>query len=636
MCLKINIFHFFIFIIQESESESSKSSCSEGSDNSSDSSDNSSSSGSSDEEGNSASSSSDEEEEEEVVNEPNKPLPRRKPQLVAPEPRRFLSEAEGGKEGEASTSEDLSDGSDQLNSKLNSLGLNSPKLSATSRGSTNNNCDIKSLASQRTKSGAKGAIGRSSLVDDKSSSSKGVSITSVARQKNAQHVNSDHNQNLKDVSESEDSLFAMPQKSAASKSIEKKSNKKCDMDVEFDRLLTNNRQKTGTAPITDDNNMPILIGRGRRKFKPLLPYKVDPPDQNGKNPPKNLNVTHNPVPSSSRSHMSSSFDNNTHVKRVKVEERTEVQCSSEYISVPSVYNKSSDKNVGNKLICDGVCRKNDILGSKPNSIKGSSEIIGNNCSSLSGGVRPTIADLVKVRERRKSFDRDTSSGSEWERRKSGDADGKQYKSSRKKSATQSSGGPRISRKLSQSSIDSSSSCLSESVTSDGEINSRRKGDASTDSSFDSNNLDDDAEPGEALPVPTYLSDPLGASTFSFMPVVSPPGAAQRQKSLHISPKASLRQDASKEQQSVNCKNSCLESNKNSERRNYAKSCRKDCSVDERRCCYKDSSSDSDEDSSLSDSNIQVDLDTEQTQTFSLSENNLNQVGLNFLFIGFPL
>ena len=76
--------------------------------------------------------------EDEEVNEPNKPLPRRKPQLVAPEPRRFVTE--GGAKDCGSSAEDLSDtsNSEQLNRKLNSLGIKC-KTSPTS-SSNRNNC----------------------------------------------------------------------------------------------------------------------------------------------------------------------------------------------------------------------------------------------------------------------------------------------------------------------------------------------------------------------------------------------------------------------------------------------------------------------------------------------------------------
>jgi len=364
---------------------------------------------------------------------------------------------------------------------------------------------------------------------------------------------------------SDDSLFAVPNRVKYSGGEKKKSvAKKKDLESAFDKLLTD-KESIGTAPITDDNNLPITIGRGRRKFKPLLPYKTNVPDNCSEDIPSSHSKA-NEVPGEGKK------KSNLHT---------------------SLSPKKSNPNaVVNSLQTD-----KSLSPKKTN-------------HSALVNIRPTIADLVKVRERRKSFDRDTSSGSEFERRKSTESPSKKHnKSSRRKHLHSSKDKRNINRQLSQSSIDSSSE-------------SEQTKTQETDSSIDSINLDDNAEPGtSALPV---VNSPFTCNVINSLPINCLPGVSSGVK-IPTSYLHNISRDASHRDPPV------VSHVPQVSRRDYPKQCIEGVKTSHK-CCYKDYSSSESDDSSLSDTNnIQVDLDTEQTQTFSLTDNNLHQVSDSLLY-----
>ncbi|XP_047739187.1 uncharacterized protein LOC108666567 [Hyalella azteca] len=290
-------------------------------------------------------------------------------------------------------------------------------------------------------------------------------------------------------------------------------------------------------------------------------------------------------------------------------------------------------------------------------------------SLLVGGVRPTIADLVKVRERRKSFERDTSSGSEWEKRRLVDRDTRVKRRTQDlRRQTKKSQEPKLRRLVSRSSVDSCSSKGHQ---------AREAEELSCDSADSSFTLDDDAEPGgHSSGVDTALlasSNPVVYLSSSFAAAQNPPlplsSALTLPSPLTLSSPSSylikqkmmtatkMTQDrtsysAITQNESPSCRNVNKPQNVHSKTANNFRStenlssseillgrhsersensrpmeeprgCKSSTCEDE--CCLRvDSSSDSDESSLSDEPGVRVDLDSEQTQTFALSADALSQ------------
>ena len=315
----------------------------------------------------------------------------------------------------------------------------------------------------------------------------------------------------------------------------KRPEKRRDLDREFDKLLINSQTElvkeskhsrsnsskknrnvssahnkhTNADPTKSKINnlnleeeIPILIGRGRRKFKPLLPYKIKVDSANNE---KNSLLKSEHCVVSDGKRVADVCENSViagNSKDVKIENVSSVMSTKEsakhddnnHHSIKANNNCHLECSVRTSKQCDNH-KSFDSIGKKALLALG---VKLSDVAMLAGSIRPTIADLVKVRERRKSFERDTSSGSEWERKRSSDVERRTEnrtewrKNSGRSSASQRKA-RRDSRKLSNTSLDSnSSSCLSESLASD--TDNKELCDLSNDST-DSVTQDDDAEPG---------------------------------------------------------------------------------------------------------------------------------------------
>lgn len=595
----------------------------------------------------SASSQSEEETEDSPRTSRNKPLPRHKPQLLAPEPplqqllvhkQQQLSEPESPADTWSATTLRADEDKAAADALLTLDAANIPTTQ-------NNNSHAKRDTALTIKS-------NSSLL----SLNKKVSREHISK---SDEISKDATKN---VTASSDRSACTKQGKRSGASVKRTENKR-DLDREFDRLLTHSNDDTTTSCLPDISgkldthnslakqtlsqninanskdihkseveDLPLLIGRGRRKFKPLLPYKIneDPvvstsaSTHNGKHSsthnakmPSHRGPAlskHNNDPSiergnvlnESRSHLLENGDPLPHAKYIKTENRQPETITGEHYSTceGSKASEAANENITGRIVT---------------AVNSS----GSSMGSLAGSRPPTIADLVKVRERRKSFEKDTSSGSEWEKRRPRE---KRRVGDRCKTRTKDR---TFSRKLSNSSLDSSSSSyLSESIASDKEL---------SDVSNDSITQDDDAEPGSNATDILLTSSPIHGNSLvcSTFPASSLPPPLLEQVSLHSKDKLPPPRDSTAYSNTpVNATHGRYSASRILSEPLHKMNLSSELKLKESRRCRRATCasvsccSSSDSDSSLSDE-VPVDLDTEQSQTFSVSENNFDQVRCPF-------